>query len=295
MRIFVTGAAGFIGQAVTAELIGHGHDVLGLARNDANAAILEAAGAAVHRGDLNDADSLIAGVRQADAVIHLAFIHDFAKFQQNIETDNAVVTAMIEALGGSDKPFIGTSGTLMLPPGRLGTEQDRPGSRGGGVSRGDTELVVTGASGVRGAVVRLSPSVHSQADKHGFVPMLIKIAREKGHAAYIGDGANRWSAVHQLDAARLYRLAVERTPGGKTYHGVGEEGVAFRDIATVISEGLDLPVRSIAAEEAPGYFGWMAGFAGSDNPASNAITREALGWEPTHPGLLDDMRAHYFG
>lgn len=294
MRVFVTGAAGFIGQAVTAELIAHGHQVLGLARNDANAAILEKAGAAVHRGDLNDTDSLIAGAADTDAVIHLAFIHEFARFQQNIETDNAAVTKMIAALAGSDKPFVGTSGTLMVAPGRLATEHDRGGGHGGGVTRGDTERVVTDAEGVRGAVVRLSPSVHSKDDKHGFVPMLINMARDKGYAAYIGDGANRWSAVHQLDAARLYRLAVEQGEAGAIWHGVGNEGVAFRDIATAIGNGLSLPVRSVTADEAPGYFGWMAGFAGADCPTSNAITREAFGWEPREIGLIQDIRMNYF-
>lgn len=294
MRIFVTGAAGFIGQAVTRELIDHGHQVLGLARNDDNAAILEASGAAVHRGGLSDPDSLIAGAAAADGVIHLAFIHDFAKFQQNVETDNGVVKALIDSLAGSDKPFIGTSGLLMLRPGQVATEKDAPASHGGSVTRGDTETVVTGAAGLRGAIVRLSPSVHDTNDR-GFVPMLIGLARDKGYAAYVGDGANRWPAVHRLDAARLYRLAVERTGGGMTYHGVGEEGVAFRDIAGAIGEGLGLPVRSISPDEAPGYFGWMAGFAGAESPASGAITRETLDWEPREIGLIDDMRAHYFG
>lgn len=293
MRVFVTGASGFVGQAVVRDLIDHGHQVLGLARSDASAAALADAGAEPHRGDLTDVDSLLAGAAAADGVIHLAFIHDFAKFQANIETDNAAVKAMIAALAGSDKPFIGTSGTLMLAPGRLATEHDPAGSHGGAVSRGDTERVVTGAKGVRGGVVRLSPSVHDAGD-HGFIPMLIGMARAKGYAAYVGDGANRWSAVHRADAGRLYRLAIEQAQPGATWHGVGEEGVAMRDIAAVIGEGLGLPMRSIAPEEAPGYFGWMAGFAGSDNPTSSTITRETLGWAPRGIGLLDDMRAHYF-
>ncbi|QDZ08324.1 SDR family oxidoreductase [Sphingomonas panacisoli] len=293
MRVFVTGASGFVGQAVVRELLDNGHQVLGLARSDASATALTEAGADVHRGDLTDIDSLLAGTAAADGVIHLAFIHDFSKFQSNIETDNAAVKAMIASLAGSDKPFIGTSGTLMLAPGRLATERDAAGSHGGGVTRGDTEKVVTGAEGVRGGVVRLSPSVHDAGD-HGFIPMLIGMAREKGYAAYVGDGANRWSAVHRADAGRLYRLAIEQAQAGATWHGVGEEGVAMRDIAAVIGEGLGVPVRSIAQEEAPGYFGWMAGFAGSDNPTSNAITRETLGWEPRGIGLLDDIRANYF-
>lgn len=296
MRIFVTGASGFVGQAVVRELLDHGHQVLGLARSDKSAAALTEAGAEVHRGDLTDIDSLVAGAAAADGVIHLAFIHDFSKFQANIETDNAAVTAMIAALAGSDKPFIGTSGTLMLAPGRLATERDAAGSYGlgGGVTRGDTEKVVTGAEGVRGGVVRLSPSVHDAGD-HGFIPMLIGMARDRGYAAYVGDGANRWSAVHRSDAGRVYRLAIEQGRPGATWHGVGEEGIAMRDIAAVIGEGLGLPVRSIAPEEAPGYFGWMAGFAGSDNPTSSAITRETLNWEPQGIGLLEDMRANYFG
>ena len=294
MRIFVTGASGFVGQAVVRELLDYGHQVLGLARSDASAAALTAAGADPHRGDLTDIDSLLAGAAAADGVIHLAFIHDFSKFQENIETDNAAVKALIAALEGSDKPFIGTSGTLMLAPGRLSTERDAVGSHGGGVSRGDTERAVTGAQGVRGGVVRLSPSVHDVGD-HGFIPMLIGMAQAKGYAAYVGDGANRWSAVHRADAGTLYRLAIEQARPGATWHGVGEQGIAMRDIATVIGDGLGLPVRSITAEEAPAYFGWMAGFAGSDNPASNAVTRETLGWEPTGIGLLDDMRANYFG
>lgn len=294
MRVFVTGASGFVGQAVVRELLAGGHQVLGLARSDASAEALTEAGADVHRGDLADTDSLLAGAAAADGIIHLAFIHDFSKFQANIETDNAAVTAMIAALDGTDKPFIGTGGTLMLAPGRIATEHDPAGSHGAAVTRGDTERVVTGAAGVRGAVVRLSPSVHDAGD-HGFIPMLIGMARAKGYAAYVGDGANRWSAVHRTDAGRLYRLAIEQARPGAIWHGVGEQGIAMRDIATVIGEGLGLPVRSITAEEAPGYFGWMAGFAGSDNPASNAITRETLGWAPSGTGLLDDMRANYFG
>lgn len=294
MRIFVTGASGFVGQAVVRDLLDHGHRVLGLARSDASAAALADAGAEVHRGDLTDIDSLVAGATAADGVIHLAFIHDFSQFQANIETDNAAVQAMIATLAGSDKPFIGTSGTLMLAPGRLATEHDAARSHGGGVTRGDTERVVTGAERVRGGVVRLSPSVHDAGD-HGFVPALIAMARDKGYAAYVDDGANRWSAVHRADAGRLYRFAFEQAQSGATWHGVGEEGVAMRDIASVIGEGLGVPVRSITAEEAPGYFGWMAGFAGSDNPTSSAITRETLGWEPRGIGLLEDMRANYFG
>lgn len=292
MRVFVTGASGFVGRAVVEDLLAAGHQVVGLARSDDSAAALIAAGAEAHRGDLSDPGALAAAAAQADGVIHLAFIHDFSQYQANIDTDRVAVEAMLGALAGTGKPFVGTSGTLMLVPGRLATETDKAAKYGDANTRGDTESVITGADGVRGSVIRLAPSVHDAGD-HGFVPRMVDAARKHGYAAYVGDGANRWSAVHRSDAATLYRLALERGEAGSAFHGVAEQGVAIRDIATAIGEGLGLPVRSIGPEEAPGYFGFLAMFAGSDNPASSALTREKLGWNPTGPGLLDDIRANY--
>lgn len=296
MRVFVTGATGFIGQAVVRELITAGHTVLGLARSDAAAAALTQAGIAVHRGDLADAGSMAAGARACDGVIHLAFIHDFSAHAAAVATDQTAVAAMLAALEGTGKPFVIASGTaLAAQAGRPSTEADP--ARPEISPRALTEAIVLDAAarGVRGSVMRLPPSVHGRGD-HGFVPMLIRMAWEKGVAACIGDGGNRWPAVHRADAARLFRLALEQAPAGTRLHAVAEEGIAFRAIAAAIGAGLGLPVRGLAPEEAPAHFGWMARFAAIDGPAASAQTRAAFGWQPQGPGLLQDMReSGYFG
>lgn len=295
MRFFVTGASGSIGSAVTRDLLQAGHQVLGLARSDTGAKALAAMGAEVRRGDLADPQGLAEAARECDGVAHLAFIHDFSKYQENVEIDRRAAEAMLGALEGTGKPFVLTSGVGMLMPGRVATEQDMP-RRGGPFSeRGATEYVVLDAArrGVRACVIRV-PQVHGPHD-HGFTWILVQTARRVGFASYIGDGANRWPAVHRLDLARLYRLALEKAEPGAVLHGVGEEGVALRDIADGIGEGLGAPVRSISAEEAGEVFGWFAPMAAMDSPASSAITRETLGWTPVGPTLLTDLRTQdYF-
>ena len=297
MKVFVTGAAGFVGSAVTRELIDNGHEVLGLARNDANAQKLEAMGASVHRGDLNDPESLAAGARAADGVAHLAFIHDFSSQEAwfaSMGVDRTAVEAMLGALEGTGKPFVLTSGTALVAPGRVATEDDMPPE---GPMRGGTEHVAVNAKdrGVRSSVIRLPPTTHGAEDKIGFMVQTVQAARTNGFAAYVGDGANRWNAGHQKDAARLYRLALEKAEPGSVFHAAAEEGVSLREIADTIGEGLGVPTKSITADEAGGAFGWLAMFLSMDIPASNAKTRAALGWAPQEVGLLDDMRAHYFG
>jgi len=288
MRVFLTGATGFIGSAIVKELTEAGHQVLGFARSDASAASLKAAGVEVHRGALEDLDSLKRGAQACDGVIHTAFIHDFSQFMVNVETDRRAVEAIVSALQDSGKPLVITSGSMMVAHGRPATEQDAPLSVE--VPRAASEAMVLATDrGVRGSVVRLAPTVHGAGD-HGFVPRLINIARETGLSAYVGDGANVWPAVHRLDAAHLYRLALENAEPGTRLHGIAEEGIPFRAIAEAIGAGLGVPVRSLTVDEAPAHFDFLARFVATDNPVSSAITRKSLGWHPEGPDLLSDMR-----
>jgi nucleoside-diphosphate-sugar epimerase len=306
MRIFVTGAAGWIGSAVIPELLGAGHQVLGLARSDSTAESVAALGAEVQRGSLDDLDVLGEAAAASDGVIHLAFRHDLAftgDFQGAAETDRRAIDTFGDALAGSDKPFVIASGTLGIAPGRVVTEQDwadpSAGTEhlgGGPAIRMENARVTVGLAGrgVRSSVLRLPPTVHGDGD-HGFMATLVGIAREHGVSGTIGDGANRWPAVHRFDAARLFRLAAESAPAGSVLHAVADEGVPMREIAGVIGRHLDLPLVEVAPADAPAHFTWLAGFLGLDAPASSALTRELLGWEPTHPGLLEDLEhGHYF-
>jgi nucleoside-diphosphate-sugar epimerase len=293
MRVFVTGATGFIGTAVIRELIDAGHQVLGLARSDAAANSLIAAGGDVHRGSLEDLESLRSGAAAADAVIHTAFIHDFSNYGPAAEADRRAIETLGGALAGSDRPLIITSGTLLVQrQGSLATEEDvhNPSFP----RKSEKAALALAARGVRPSVLRLAPSVHGNGD-HGFVPRLISIAREKGVSAFIGDGLNRWPAVHRLDAAHLYRLVLEKGTAGASYHGVADEGVPTRQIAAAIGRGLNVPVVSKSRETAADHFGWIAHFFGVDAPASSALTQEQLGWRPVQPGLIADLNAeHYF-
>ncbi len=306
MRIFVTGASGWIGSNLVPELIGAGHQVVGLARSDASAAALAAAGAEVQRGTLDDLDVLRATAAESDGVIHLAFKHELAfsgDFEGAADADRRAVETFGEALAGSDRPFVIASGILGLAPGRVATERDghdpdpaRAGLGAGPRTRlASAEVVLSLASrGVRSSVVRLPPTVHGDGD-HGFIATVVEIARDKGVSGYIADGSNRWPAAHVVDAAHLFRLAVEQAPAGTTLHAVADEGVPIRDVAEVIGRHLDLPTVSVAPEDAPVHFTWLASFLALDSPASSIQTRELLGWQPVHQGLIEDLeQGHYF-
>jgi nucleoside-diphosphate-sugar epimerase len=305
MRVFVTGASGWIGSAVVPELLGAGHEVVGLARSEASADALTAAGAEVHRGTLDDLDALRDAADASDGVIHLAFKHDIAfagDFQGAADCDRRAVETIGETLARSGRPFVIASGLLGLAPGHVASERDghAPATMAAFGSGPQTrwataELVLSlGSRDVRSSIVRLAPTNHGDGD-NGFVAMLIAIAREKGVSGYIGDGASRWTAAHRLDSARLFRLALEHAPAGSTLHAVADEGVSIREIAEVIGRHLSIPVISIAPEDAGAHFAWMAGFLGADSPASSNLTRELLGWQPTQPGLIADLDAgHYF-
>jgi nucleoside-diphosphate-sugar epimerase len=300
MRVFVTGASGHIGGAVIQELLQAGHEVVGLARSEEAAATIDAAGAAVERGTLDDLDILRRASAEANGVIHLAFRHDWmasGDFMGAVETDLEAVTAMGEALAGSGKPFVTTSGTLMLTFGgiadRPGTEQDA--LPGGPRVDAENHVIALAAHDVRSSVVRLPPTVHSDLDLHGFVPTLIGIARDTGLVGYVGDGSNRWPAVHTRDAARVYRLALESGPAGTRYHAVSDEGVPFREIAEVAARNLSLPTASIPEDQVDQHFRFLARFVGADNPTASALTRSILDWEPAYPRLIEDMdQGHYF-
>jgi nucleoside-diphosphate-sugar epimerase len=294
MRVFVTGASGWIGSATVRDLLAAGHDVLGLARSDTAAAAVASLGAEVLRGGLDDLDSLRAGAEASDGVVHLAYHHDFSQLEQAAQLDLRAIEAIGGVLEGTDRPLVIASGLVGFAPGRVATERDLPDpSVHPRVASAQAALALAGR-GVRSSVVRFAPTVHGAGD-HGFVPTLVGIAREKGVSAYIGDGANRWPAVHVLDAAALVRLAVERAPAGSVLHATAEQGVPTREIAEAIGHGLDLPVVSVPAERATEHFGWIGRFFGFDIAASSDLTRRLMGWEPVQHGLLADLKqGHYF-
>lgn len=295
MRVFVTGATGFVGSAVVKDLLNAGHKVLGLARSDAGAGALAAVGADIHRGSIEDLDSLRSGAAAADGVIHTAFNHDFSRFAQSCEDDRGVIETLASALEGSTRPLIITSGTGVLGSGPTSTEEDAVPSNSPN-PRIATELTAAAVAerGVHVSIVRLPPSVHGDGD-HGFVPLVIGLAREKGRSVFLGDGQNRWAGVHRFDAAPVYRLALEQNKPFVRYHAVAEGSVPFRDIAEVIGRRLNLPVVGLTKEEAAAHFGWFAHFAALDCPTSSDKTRAELGWQPTGPSLLADLdRPAYF-
>jgi len=290
MRVFVTGATGFIGSAIVHELVDAGHQVIGLARSDEGAKSVAAAGAQVHRGDLEDLESLRSGAAMSDGVIHTAFNHDFSKFVENCEMDRRAIETIGAVLAGSGRPFVISAGTAGLTAGRLATEEDVGDPNAPASPRRPTEGVALSMAsrGVRVSLVRLAPSVHDPL-RQGLVTAMIAIARATGVSAYVGDGLNRWPAVHRLDAVHLYKLALEKGSAGARYHAVAEEGVPLRDIAEVIGQRLNVPVVAKSPEEATAQFGFFAYFLGMDSPASSAQTRERLGWQPKEPGLIHDL------
>jgi nucleoside-diphosphate-sugar epimerase len=292
MRVFVTGASGWIGSAVVPELLSAGHQVVGLARTDASAEAVAAAGAEVQRGSLDDLDSLRAGAEKSDGVIHLAFVHDFSAMEAAAATDLRAIETFGDELEGSDRPLVIASGALGMAPGRVATERDQQGHAAPRTLNERAALALA-AQGVRSSSVRLAPSVHGEGD-HGFIATLAGIARERGVSGYIGDGTNRWPAVHRSDIARLYRLAVEQAPAGSVLHGIAEEGVPVRSIAEVIGRKLDLPVVSVDPDDAADHFSWLGRFLAFDSPVSSSLTRDLLGWTPTGPTLLEDLEAGYY-
>ncbi|GHF26512.1 SDR family oxidoreductase [Streptomyces fumanus] len=299
MRVFVTGASGHLGSAVVPELLEAGHQVVGLARSDRSAAALRAAGAEAHRGDLDDLDGLAAAATAADGVIHLAFKHDamFAgDFDGAVAADLRAIEALGDALAGTGKPLVATSGTALFAfAGVRDTLTEDHALDAGPRIDAENAVVALAGRGIRSSVVRLPPTVHSSLDQHGFIPTFISTARSKGVSAYVGDGTNRWPAVHTLDAARLYRLALESAPAGARLHAVDDEGITFRRIAEGIGRGLNLPVVSIPATRAEAHFGFLSAHAQADNPSSSTLTRDLLGWKPVQPGLVDDLgQGHYF-
>eukprot|EP00271_Cylindrocystis_brebissonii_P013187 TRINITY_DN3281_c0_g1_i1.p1 TRINITY_DN3281_c0_g1~~TRINITY_DN3281_c0_g1_i1.p1 ORF type:complete len:309 (+),score=55.97 TRINITY_DN3281_c0_g1_i1:100-1026(+) len=296
MRVFLTGASGFVGSAVVKELLSSGHQVVALARSDASAKALLDAGAEVHRGDLKNLESLKSGAAASDGVIHCAFIHDFNNFMDSCTTDRLAIEALGEALAGSNKPLIVTCGSAAVPPGMLATENTPADPAGLAAPRVPSEELALSlaARGIRSAVIRLPPTVHGEGD-HGFVPALINIARGKGAAAYINDGANRWPAVHRSDAAQLYRLVLEKGEAGKRYHAIAEEGIPFKQFTELIGRKLNVPVVSKAfGEEAAAHFGFLGYFAATDNWVSSALTQEQLGWKPTGLSLMEDLDQPYY-
>ncbi len=297
MRVFITGGTGFIGSAIVKELIKAGHQVTGLARSDAAADSLVAVGVKVHRGDLDDLDSLRKGAAESDGVIHTAFNHDFSNFKENCETDRRAIEALGSAIAGSDRPLVVTSGTALLTPGNLATEEERVSSASTSIPRIATEEAAefVAQKGVRVSIVRLPPTVHGDGD-HGFVSLMINLARKKGVSAYAGAGRNRWAAIHRDDAALLYRLALEKhASAGIRYHAVAEESIEFRDIAGTIGKYLNVPVTSKSLDDATNHFGWFNSFATLDCPASSKFTQEALEWHPVQSTLLKDLEnGNYF-
>lgn len=294
MKVFVTGATGFVGTAVVQELLANGHEVLGLARSEESAHKLMAAGAGAHRGDLNDFESLKSGAAASDAVIHLGFVHDFTRFEEMCKLDGQVIKAIGEALQGTDKPFLITSGTALFSKDGLTTETDRSVNPHPRIATENAADAVAG-KGVKVAVVRLSPSVHGKGDVIGFVPTLIRIAKEKGRSAVVNGGHNLWPAVHKSDAAKLYRLALEKPfESGTRYHAVGEQGIPFKDIAAYISDRLQVPLVSLTNDEAAEHFGWFAHFAKLNNLTSSEETKSALGWKPQHQTLMEDLKSDVY-
>jgi nucleoside-diphosphate-sugar epimerase len=295
MRVFLTGASGFIGSAILDDLLAAGHEVVGLVRSDAAAERVAGAGGEPYRGDLEDLDGLREAAGASDGVIHTAFVHDFSNIAASGPIDLRAVETIGDALAGSDRPFVMTTGTGLLAPGRVATERDFTAPDASHRAPSEHAAIALAERGVRSSVVRPAPTVHGEGD-HGFVPMIIAGARSTGVAPYIGDGSNRWPAVHRLDAARLYRLALEGAPAGSILHAIGEEGIPMREVAEVIGLGLGVPARSVTVEEAQaGMPAFLAAFISLDIPASSALTQELLGWRPARPGLIEDLeQGHYF-